>query len=1111
MACLYCGKEIGPFRLLRDKEFCCSAHRQGYSTRLGKALGRISEQPPPPAPIAAFIPYKPSAGSNRTLSHHCTLEPFRPAIQLLRSWPLSVVPMPRERAAPLPLLAHSLAAVTEFSAEPQPWPADQTLSHFPAELAVHDPLSVFETAAGGDPAPAAAAMMELPAADWPRESTFEPGRLWAAPDIRLPKASAPLRSLAVCAAAPGLLAAAVEAFLPPGPEPEMLAFGTFPAVRLHWSLQPIDWEMLAEPAGAAPSAAAEAVESFLPPFAEPQIAVWPAAAAVPQLTLAAADWMVSNVMAGPVAGPAAAPVESFLPCLAEPQLAAWQAAARLPQLTLDAADWTVTAGLADPVAGPAAAPVESFLPQSPAAQIVAWPFATAQLPHFSMSPAAWVLSVDLAESVAAPAPQALESWLPANPEPQTAAWPAASASLPRLALEPVDWELSATLAEPAASLTAEAVESWLPTLAEPIALPMFAAAVKLPELALAASEPEPVEEFVPPLVIADACQEWMPSPPACEAVREVTPVFSGAFAPAAPPIPAPLSLALGQPAILWEGDWRPSATAEPVIAYVAPHCEPAIDARFPVSAPRFAALQKIAARRRQNLAAPAAEPYPEAAEPAASGLPVAADATNAAVPVLRFPDFAVEHATGNRAAAFRPAAPSAIEPAASEPNRGAGAALEGATAVQPLDSPTPVLRCGFPLAQPATGDFICQRTAMAPVKSLRSIAPKIAVQAPKFVVRPVFERIEEAVAPSSKPAKKTPAFAEIFTINKVARKPNRKGLFSAGKLIAASLIVGLGMWFGAGSVKISRQMLAINNSLRDIGATNTSPGMDTTSSSPAASYPSPKYSAAKSAGPIARMRHAIQSRASLELTDTFRRMEAWGSSAMALPAGWSRNADGYVRTGQLALYRPAQTFTDYRFEFFGEIEKKSMDWAIRARDSKNYYGMKMTVIEPGLRPVVAMVHYAVVDGKKGQRIETPLSIMMHNNEPYHVAVDVKGNHVVTSIEGQEVDSWTDDSLKAGGVGFFSELGESARLYWMRVSKNQDWLGRVCAYLSSGSDRDTADLWREEPPHAPPPFTPAPPPTTDVAMAAAEDAGEFSEMSPQRARISKYGRTELCRS
>ena len=76
--------------------------------------------------------------------------------------------------------------------------------------------------------------------------------------------------------------------------------------------------------------------------------------------------------------------------------------------------------------------------------------------------------------------------------------------------------------------------------------------------------------------------------------------------------------------------------------------------------------------------------------------------------------------------------------------------------------------------------------------------------------------------------------------------------------------------------------------------------------------------------------------------------------------------------------------------------------------------------------------------------------MVHNDLPYHVAVVVRGQHLITSIEDQEVDTWTDASLAAGGVGFFSEAGESARLYWMRLTRNQDIWGRVCAYISRGA-------------------------------------------------------------
>jgi hypothetical protein len=62
------------------------------------------------------------------------------------------------------------------------------------------------------------------------------------------------------------------------------------------------------------------------------------------------------------------------------------------------------------------------------------------------------------------------------------------------------------------------------------------------------------------------------------------------------------------------------------------------------------------------------------------------------------------------------------------------------------------------------------------------------------------------------------------------------------------------------------------------------------------------------------------------------------------------------------------------------------------------------------------------------------------------------------VEGQWVDSWTDDLAASGGVGFFAEAGERARLYWMKVSRNQDLLGTICSFLSGGSTEETAELW-----------------------------------------------------
>jgi hypothetical protein len=120
---------------------------------------------------------------------------------------------------------------------------------------------------------------------------------------------------------------------------------------------------------------------------------------------------------------------------------------------------------------------------------------------------------------------------------------------------------------------------------------------------------------------------------------------------------------------------------------------------------------------------------------------------------------------------------------------------------------------------------------------------------------------------------------------------------------------------------------------------------------------------------------------------------------------------------------------------------------IHARDKQNYHAMKLRVVDPGLRPVVAIVHYSVVRGKPGKRVETPLSLMVHNNEPVVVTLHVKGDRVITSVEGQEVDTWVENERAPGGVGFFSEAGEHARLYWMKIAVNRDLLGTLCGYVA----------------------------------------------------------------
>jgi hypothetical protein len=247
-------------------------------------------------------------------------------------------------------------------------------------------------------------------------------------------------------------------------------------------------------------------------------------------------------------------------------------------------------------------------------------------------------------------------------------------------------------------------------------------------------------------------------------------------------------------------------------------------------------------------------------------------------------------------------------------------------------------------------------------------------------------------------------------------------------------------------------------------------------------------------GPMGKARRAIANRAATEITDTFKAgMRAWGAETQSWATGWKRNPQGYVSTGEMALFQPSLKYTDYRMEFYGQIEDKSMGWVVRAQDKKNYYARKFTITKPGLRPIISMVHYGVVNGKAGHKIETPLSVMVHNNRPMHVAVDVRGKRFTASIDGERIDTWTDDSAAQGGVGFFSDPGEKARLYWMKLSRNQDWLGRFCAYLSKDGKLQTAEMWGPGNPNEQEPFYPRLP---ALALAA---AGPF--------KIRKHRRSE----
>jgi hypothetical protein len=195
------------------------------------------------------------------------------------------------------------------------------------------------------------------------------------------------------------------------------------------------------------------------------------------------------------------------------------------------------------------------------------------------------------------------------------------------------------------------------------------------------------------------------------------------------------------------------------------------------------------------------------------------------------------------------------------------------------------------------------------------------------------------------------------------------------------------------------------------------------------------------------MNETISSRAAVAYADDFRSgLDAWESRSN-LTRSWSYDAAGFVRPGPLAIFRPTVDLSDYRFEFLAEIDQKAMGWAFRAEDLNNYYAMKFVVVKPGPLPLVRIVRYAVINGKEGPHVEKPLPLTVRADMLYRIQVNARGGDFTIMAQGQVVDFWSDNRLKHGGVGFFCNRGERARLSWVEVSHQYDALGRLCAYLA----------------------------------------------------------------
>ncbi len=219
--------------------------------------------------------------------------------------------------------------------------------------------------------------------------------------------------------------------------------------------------------------------------------------------------------------------------------------------------------------------------------------------------------------------------------------------------------------------------------------------------------------------------------------------------------------------------------------------------------------------------------------------------------------------------------------------------------------------------------------------------------------------------------------------------------------------------------------------------------------------PMPSPEQGKPAGLLARaadyVASGIKTNAPISLRDDFRTgLKDWAAAPIRSGGGRSDvfgTASDSALPGSLRIWKRSTSMANYQMEFQGQIEKRSLAWAFRASDNKNFYATKLVMTKPGPLPNAGLVRYAMVDGQEFDRIQIPLPVVLEKGGSYRIRLSVQDDRFVTSLNGQVVSSWSDRRLRRGGVGFFAEEGEQASVKWVTLAERDSFLGRVLAHFS----------------------------------------------------------------
>jgi hypothetical protein len=191
----------------------------------------------------------------------------------------------------------------------------------------------------------------------------------------------------------------------------------------------------------------------------------------------------------------------------------------------------------------------------------------------------------------------------------------------------------------------------------------------------------------------------------------------------------------------------------------------------------------------------------------------------------------------------------------------------------------------------------------------------------------------------------------------------------------------------------------------------------------------------------------VAERAAVDIVEDFRsglsRWDGKGNWART----WSYDRSGTVRPGNMAIFEPTTGLRNYSFEMKAAVDKRVIQWLVRATDLSNYHINRLIVTPDAAQTKLELQRWTVHKGRAGRVKLVPLPYGPANQSLFAIRVEVQGESVTTYLGDQVIDTFSDTRLASGGIGLAGAPGDQARVYAVRVSHQTDFLGKLCSFLA----------------------------------------------------------------